>query len=379
VQVLASVGINLPADVVQRGIDSYVLHMDVGSVRIETPLREMRIGAVHRASGPRDLKNGRWASFDGFLQKLSVEHGVTIVREKVTELHLDGERPTIVAGGRPPEAFDLVAVATGVNVSTLKVMNGSPRSDAPKTTKTLIREYFLGEEVISRTLGGAMHVFLLPIPGLEFAAIIPKGDYVSVCLLGNELDKAAYDAFADSLEVRACMPPGWDPLKNSCQCAPRINIHGVPGTVRGTGRVHRRQRIDAALQGWDWRGVSHRQRGGAHGRLPRRERGGLRALLPAGVRAHREGQRHRQGHVRHDDVHPQVGMRAAGAARDDGRRTEEARRSAAHECHAVGSVHGKLIVPADPRTHVPPGLHRPARLQPGPLRGERPPADEPGR
>src|SRR3990172_7082366 len=32
VQALALEGINLPGDVVQRGIDSYVLHMDVGDV-----------------------------------------------------------------------------------------------------------------------------------------------------------------------------------------------------------------------------------------------------------------------------------------------------------------------------------------------------------
>ena len=228
VQVLASAGINLPSDVVQRGIDSYVLHMDVGSVRIETPLHEMRIGAVHRASGPRDLKTTRWASFDGFVQKLAIERGVTVVRDKVTELHLGGGRPRIVVGVNPPEAFDLVVVATGVNASHLKVIGGPTHFEAPRTTKTLIREYFLGEETISRWLGTSMHVFLLPIHGLEFAAIIPKGDYVSVCLLGNELDRATYEAFSSSDEVRACLPPGWDPSKNSCQCAPRINILGAP-------------------------------------------------------------------------------------------------------------------------------------------------------
>ena len=38
VQMLATEGINLPGSVVQRGISSYVLHMDVGSVLIDTPL-----------------------------------------------------------------------------------------------------------------------------------------------------------------------------------------------------------------------------------------------------------------------------------------------------------------------------------------------------
>src|SRR3990170_8039650 len=48
VQALALEGINLPPTVVQRGIDSYVLHTEEDDVRIGTPLDEKRIAAVHR-------------------------------------------------------------------------------------------------------------------------------------------------------------------------------------------------------------------------------------------------------------------------------------------------------------------------------------------
>jgi len=65
VQLLATEGINLPSTVVQRGIDSYVLHMDVGTVRIEPTHREKRIAAVHRGAGPRGVGESRWHSFDG--------------------------------------------------------------------------------------------------------------------------------------------------------------------------------------------------------------------------------------------------------------------------------------------------------------------------
>jgi hypothetical protein len=43
-------GISLPSELVQRAIESYVVHMDVGSVRIASPVRERRIafGAVSR-------------------------------------------------------------------------------------------------------------------------------------------------------------------------------------------------------------------------------------------------------------------------------------------------------------------------------------------
>lgn len=51
----------------------------------------------------------------------------------------------------------------------------------------------LYEDVISRIhrrhFGSAMHIFLLDIPRLEFAAMIPKGDYLTVCLLGRHIDR----------------------------------------------------------------------------------------------------------------------------------------------------------------------------------------------
>ena len=46
VQILAAEGINLPRGVVQRGIESYQIHMDVGDVTIESPAGEQRIAAL---------------------------------------------------------------------------------------------------------------------------------------------------------------------------------------------------------------------------------------------------------------------------------------------------------------------------------------------
>lgn len=58
--------------------------------------------------------------------------------------------------------------------------------------------------------------------------MVPKGDYVSICLLGQTIDTELVEAFLDSREVRQCLPDGWNPDVKSCQCAPRINIKGSP-------------------------------------------------------------------------------------------------------------------------------------------------------
>lgn len=228
VQNLAAEGINLPSSVIQRGIDSYVLHMDVGSVQIATPLHEMRIGAVHRGAGPRDIADRRWESFDHHLLDLAVAQGAKLVAARVDEVGWHDGRPTIKTRREDARAYDLVAVAAGVNSPTLKLFEtlriGYRR---PAVTKTLIREYQLGERVINETLGGSMHVFLLNLPRLEFAALIPKGDYVTMCLLGEDIDSALVESFVTAPEVRAAMPPGWRASERSCQCLPHINVRGV--------------------------------------------------------------------------------------------------------------------------------------------------------
>ena len=67
----------------------------------------------------------------------------------------------------------------------------------------------------------------MDIPGLEFAAIIPKGDYVTVCLLGDEIDNALFQAFLNAPEVQTCMPSDWQADQFACQCSPRMNIRGA--------------------------------------------------------------------------------------------------------------------------------------------------------
>jgi flavin-dependent dehydrogenase len=225
VQMMAMEGINLPQEIVQRGIDSYVMHMDVGSVHIETPLDEMRIAAVHRGAGPKDIKEKKWGSFDGYLQKITEKTGAQVIKERVTNIEMSEKGPRVYTQKGISETYDLLAIATGVNTATLKIFKKLELAyNPPSVTKTFIREYYLGEDTIEKHLGSSMHVFLLDIPRLEFAAVIPKGDYVTVCLLGEAIDKELYSSFLNSPEVRACMPSGWDSEEFSCQCMPRMYI-----------------------------------------------------------------------------------------------------------------------------------------------------------
>ena len=227
VQTLATEGIHLPASVVQRGIDSYILHMDVGSAKIETPLREKRIGAVHRGAGPRGLNTAEWESFDGYLLKLALGKGAKLASARVEEIGWKDEWPWIRARGYKPETYHLLAVAVGVNSGTLKsIQDLEIGYMPPQTTKTYICEYALGRETIKDYLGSSMHTFLLNLPRLEFAAIIPKRDYATVCMLGRRIDGELVQSFLSTSEVKRSLPPNWTNQQASCHCMPKINIKG---------------------------------------------------------------------------------------------------------------------------------------------------------
>lgn len=225
VQALATDGIILSRRVVQRGISSYVLHMDVGKVLIDTPLKEKRIAAVTRGSGPRDIKVMRWDSFDGYLQKMAVQKGANLIDQRVSAVEIKNGRPYLKTRQGISKGYDLLAVAGGVNSPVTKMFNKLPIDyQPPVSSKTFICEYYVGGKVLNQVLGSSMHVFLLDIPRLEFAAIIPKGDYATVCMIGEDIDEELIHAFLESSEVKQMMPPDWQIGSRSCNCFPRISV-----------------------------------------------------------------------------------------------------------------------------------------------------------
>lgn len=225
VQNLAAEGIVLPPFVVQRGIDSYVLHMDVGKVRIDTPLHEKRIAAVYRGSGPRGPGQLKVRGLDGYLLGLAVSKGAHQVRDRMERVEWENGVPRVKTQGGVLQTYDLLVMAAGVNTGALKVLDELRVGyKSPVTTKTYICELLLGQNTVEQYFGSSMHVFLLSIPRLDFAALIPKGDYVTLCLLGREIKKSLIQSFLNAPEVKRCFPPDWTMPSDPCHCSPWINI-----------------------------------------------------------------------------------------------------------------------------------------------------------
>jgi len=225
VQALAVEGIHLPDDVVQRAIDSYILHTNQGNVHIETPHNEKRIATLHRGAGPKGVSKTLWKSFDALLLNLARGEGARVLPARVCDIVWRDKRPEIECRGKEPRPYDLVVVACGVNTSGLRLLeNLGFGYRRPQTMQTFITEIMLGRKTIQEWFGSSMHLFLLSNPSIEFAAFIPKGDFVTVCLLGRSIDRACVRSFFKDPAVRGCFPPTWRIPDDACRCSPKINV-----------------------------------------------------------------------------------------------------------------------------------------------------------
>jgi hypothetical protein len=70
-------------------------------------------------------------------------------------------------------------------------------------------------------------MFLVNIPRMEFAAVVPKGEYVSFCLLGRDIDQELLESFLTSPSMKTVMPTPWDSSGCDCRCMPKMAIRAA--------------------------------------------------------------------------------------------------------------------------------------------------------
>lgn len=211
---MSGLGLTIPREVIQSEVHAYVLHLAEGKeVKLSQPDPTRQVVSVYRGSGPCRGQEPFPESFDRWLLGQARERGAKVVRARVRAVR-PGERPLVVVAGETLKA-DLVVLATGVNSrAPLDPAWGyhPPRTAVMEQDEVTYPQGFEDSRV---------HVYIGYPPGLVFGALIPKGRYVNVSLLGNGL---ATDAVRDFLDGHRLLQrfPEWAALL--CGCSPRAAI-----------------------------------------------------------------------------------------------------------------------------------------------------------
>jgi len=226
VQKLSTDGIIIPSDIIQKTINSYTLHVEQGDAIIQTPSNEHRIASVFRGCGPKGCTDTSKRSFDHFLLGLCAEKGANVIMEKVSALERVEDGIIVKSKKAEDKKYDLVVGGVGLGKQALTMFkNVCPEFVPPKVTRTYISEFFLKKEEVNTYFGESMHVFLLDLPNITFGALIPKEDYVTLVLLGKDVDQDVVEKFISSEQVKGRFPKDIE-LKDAapCKCYPQINI-----------------------------------------------------------------------------------------------------------------------------------------------------------
>jgi len=227
-------GIELPERTVRHVIKGYYFQTEDYGIELYKPEHSDKssILAVYRGNGPLYSTHTESHSFDECLLRHAINQGVNAIYEPVQELRLssDIDTPATIIYGKGNSfkemKADLVVGAFGINSTIVNKIKGLNFGYIPpKTIKTCQMEIPLSAAFIKKSFNDNIHVFALGIKPFRFASMVPKGNYVTVSLVGTrDLTKRDLLNFVNHPVVRKKLPHDWKVPDKFCMCIPKITL-----------------------------------------------------------------------------------------------------------------------------------------------------------
>jgi flavin-dependent dehydrogenase len=211
---LDALNLALPPDVVMGRINVYTVHWNDHHIPIDPPDATRQVLSVYRSGGPRHSPFAPVTGFDQFLLDQARARGAQVLHERVEKISF-ASQPRVITSARA-EVFDLVVLATGVNAIPPAIENLAYR---PPITETMAQDELMLSNPARADANCAVHIFFDHPRDLLFGALIPKGHFVNVSLLGARLDRASIQKFLTDPQVARVV--GHHPPQ-ACGCQPRI-------------------------------------------------------------------------------------------------------------------------------------------------------------
>jgi flavin-dependent dehydrogenase len=245
-EVLEEQRLSVPAEIVQGRFDHVWIQGQWKNFRLRVP-KDMRMYSVFRGSLP-GRRSGRPAGFDGFLLGEAVKEGARILYGEVEALAYGASglpRLTVrtESGGSVPLDASFVTIATGINahcgldyrddslIASVKRLN--PAFVPGRSRKAFIFELDVGEDYLEHNLHREIYFIEYGSKRLvlEHTALVPKGRFLTVAMLGKCIDEAVLPRdsrrivhdFLTLPQIERILP-GIEAAPLACACAPRMTV-----------------------------------------------------------------------------------------------------------------------------------------------------------
>jgi flavin-dependent dehydrogenase len=222
------IGIILPQEIAQSSVEGYCMLTKKGELWLTHPLHARKIATVFRGNGPLFSNITKNISFDDFLLREALKMGARVYYKKVSSIELPSKPEEKVLVKTEDETFeaDLVVGAFGLNTDFLeKVKRMGFGYKPPKVLKTCQTELKIGSEFVKEKFKDFIFILNIGIKGFRFSAIIPKGEYITITLVGNDdLTFSKMEKFLKEDFMKKLLPDGFSLPHQHCHCLPRIAV-----------------------------------------------------------------------------------------------------------------------------------------------------------
>ncbi|MEK9629384.1 MAG: NAD(P)/FAD-dependent oxidoreductase [Nitrospinota bacterium] len=232
----------IPEHLILNEIEGYCLHSDRLSLNLEGE-EQGRSLSVKRSK------------FDAFLLEEAEKAGATVVHNRVTGIEVHPDEVMVYSDGENFKGAVVIG-AFGLDDGACKIFEEGTPYRQPDFLNTVITRLYPGSEFIDG-MESTIHAFLLSQKGLEFGAVTPKGDHISINIAGRKVTSQVMLQFLRSDPVQRFLPPHKrreKPLnyfKGKFPIAPARNLFGdryvTIGDAAGLIRPFKEKGINSAI------------------------------------------------------------------------------------------------------------------------------------
>lgn len=146
----------------------------------------------------------RRIQFDAYMLDAIRERGVEVLHARVTGLEFHTDR-VIIYTEKGPLEVDVVVGAFGMDEGTGVLFADAVGYQPPPALSSVVTKYHPGEASMTK-FGNRIHAFLPTLPRIEFGAITPKRNHLTVNIAGATVDANLMDIFLRLPEVQSALP-----------------------------------------------------------------------------------------------------------------------------------------------------------------------------
>jgi len=146
----------------------------------------------------------RRIQFDAYMIERAVQRGIHVIAARAVDLEFHADRVVVYSENAPVEA-DVVVGAFGLDAGSAAMFSRTVPYRPPRALSSVVTKYHAGPDGMV-AFGPYIHAFLSANPQIEFGAITPKGNHLTINIAGRAVDVNLMQAFLDDPMVRAVLP-----------------------------------------------------------------------------------------------------------------------------------------------------------------------------